>query len=327
LKNYHAMAPSHLVGLNIVHPPVEQPSGLSDTQDLLSAPPYADLSAQLDFWTNLNFHDEPASTAASNEDERKFRTRELLKERERSEEIEEKTQDAPQQQTPVPSQQPAQPSFDINSFLVGIGIDPYHLPPAQSSLMTNLPTLAQILAAQQQIALSTPTHLPHAAAFPQMTSSSSSAAAEAPPPSKRARTRKSSVSTIDSPEDIAAAPSPASPAADGPPARPLSPNSAAEDKRRRNTAASARFRLKKKEREAALEQRAKELENKVNELERECEGLRRENGWLKGLVVGVTGAGAAPSLPPSLAGPIGGIGGGSGSGVGSKRGREDDRRA
>ncbi|KAF9227920.1 hypothetical protein BS17DRAFT_640171, partial [Gyrodon lividus] len=59
----------------------------------------------------------------------------------------------------------------------------------------------------------------------------------------------------------------------------------AEDKRRRNTAASARFRLKKKEREAALESRAKELEERVVELERECQGLRRENGWLKGLVV------------------------------------------
>jgi hypothetical protein len=66
----------------------------------------------------------------------------------------------------------------------------------------------------------------------------------------------------------------------------------AEDKRRRNTAASARFRLKKKEREAALESKSKELEIRVTELERECEGLRRENGWLKGLVVGVTGAGA-----------------------------------
>ena len=67
---------------------------------------------------------------------------------------------------------------------------------------------------------------------------------------------------------------------------------ASEDKRRRNTAASARFRLKKKEREAALEKKAKELEIRVSELEKECEALRRENGWLKGLVVGVTGAGA-----------------------------------
>ncbi|KAJ3881099.1 hypothetical protein F5051DRAFT_127627 [Lentinula edodes] len=62
----------------------------------------------------------------------------------------------------------------------------------------------------------------------------------------------------------------------------------AEDKRLRNTAASARFRLKKKEREIALDRKTKELEARVNELEKECEGLRRENGWLKGLVVGVT---------------------------------------
>jgi hypothetical protein len=41
-----------------------------------------------------------------------------------------------------------------------------------------------------------------------------------------------------------------------------------------------------------LEKKSKELETRVTELERECEGLRRENGWLKGLVVGVTGAGA-----------------------------------
>jgi hypothetical protein len=74
---------------------------------------------------------------------------------------------------------------------------------------------------------------------------------------------------------------------------------AAEDKRRRNTAASARFRLKKKEREAALEGKAKELEVRVSELERECEGLRRENGWLKGLVVGVTGVAQGPA-PPNL---------------------------
>jgi len=67
--------------------------------------------------------------------------------------------------------------------------------------------------------------------------------------------------------------------------------STSEDKRRRNTAASARFRAKKKEREAAIEQHAKGLESRVSELERECEALRRENGWLKGLVVGVTQGG------------------------------------
>jgi len=65
--------------------------------------------------------------------------------------------------------------------------------------------------------------------------------------------------------------------------------------------------MKKKEREAALEGKAKELEQKVSELERECEGLRRENGWLKGLVVGVTGAAQGPvvSPPASLMAPTG----------------------
>jgi hypothetical protein len=84
--------------------------------------------------------------------------------------------------------------------------------------------------------------------------------------------------------------------------------SASEDKRRRNTAASARFRAKKKEREAALEKKSKELETRVSELERECESLRRENGWLKGLVVGVTGAStgnATPSVPVPNAVPHG----------------------
>ena len=37
-----------------------------------------------------------------------------------------------------------------------------------------------------------------------------------------------------------------------------------------------------------MEQRAKGLEDRVTELERECESLRKENGWLKGLVVGAT---------------------------------------
>jgi len=48
-----------------------------------------------------------------------------------------------------------------------------------------------------------------------------------------------------------------------------------------------------------MERRCRELEGRVGELERECEGLRRENGWLKGLVVGVTGVN--PTAPPSVA--------------------------
>lgn len=59
-----------------------------------------------------------------------------------------------------------------------------------------------------------------------------------------------------------------------------------EDKRRRNTAASARFRIKKKQREAALEMAARELETRVSELKQENERLRTENDWLKRLISG-----------------------------------------
>lgn len=57
-----------------------------------------------------------------------------------------------------------------------------------------------------------------------------------------------------------------------------------EDKRRRNTAASARFRIKKKQREAALEHAAKELQQRLADLEAENARLRTENGWLKSLI-------------------------------------------
>ncbi|KAI4261753.1 MAG: hypothetical protein L6R42_003051 [Xanthoria sp. 1 TBL-2021] len=80
--------------------------------------------------------------------------------------------------------------------------------------------------------------------------------------------------------------------------RPISPTSPAsnlgqdedsriaaeEDKRRRNTAASARFRVKKKQREAALEQKAKELNDKTSTLEQRIGQLQTENEWLKSLI-------------------------------------------
>ncbi|KAK8077755.1 hypothetical protein PG996_003925 [Apiospora saccharicola] len=61
---------------------------------------------------------------------------------------------------------------------------------------------------------------------------------------------------------------------------------AEEDKRRRNTAASARFRVKKKAREQALEQREKELGEEVSELKKRITHLETENKWLKNLVMG-----------------------------------------
>lgn len=60
---------------------------------------------------------------------------------------------------------------------------------------------------------------------------------------------------------------------------------AEEDKRRRNTAASARFRVKKKQREQALEKSAKEMSDKVAALESRINQLETENKWLKNLVM------------------------------------------
>ncbi|KAK2589941.1 hypothetical protein QQS21_012375 [Conoideocrella luteorostrata] len=60
---------------------------------------------------------------------------------------------------------------------------------------------------------------------------------------------------------------------------------AEEDKRRRNTAASARFRIKKKQREQALEKSAKEMNDKVSALENKVSQLETENKWLKNLLV------------------------------------------
>ncbi|KAK2462020.1 hypothetical protein APHAL10511_006483 [Amanita phalloides] len=60
---------------------------------------------------------------------------------------------------------------------------------------------------------------------------------------------------------------------------------ALEEKRRRNTAASARFRTKKKMRTINLERSVTDLTGRAGELEREVTDLRRENGWLKEIVM------------------------------------------
>ncbi|KAG9046561.1 hypothetical protein FS837_004160 [Tulasnella sp. UAMH 9824] len=59
----------------------------------------------------------------------------------------------------------------------------------------------------------------------------------------------------------------------------------ADDKRRRNTEASARFRAKKKERVQALSSKISNLETKATDLEREASDLKTENAWLKELVI------------------------------------------
>jgi hypothetical protein len=87
-----------------------------------------------------------------------------------------------------------------------------------------------------------------------------------------------------------------------------------EDKRRRNTAASARFRIKKKQREAALENAAKELQQRLADLEAENTRLRTENGWLKNLITvrpdqapptGIDHSAVSTTFASTAAGPSG----------------------
>ncbi|KAI9572754.1 hypothetical protein HD554DRAFT_2062579 [Boletus coccyginus] len=61
--------------------------------------------------------------------------------------------------------------------------------------------------------------------------------------------------------------------------------STAQDKRRRNTAASARFRVKKKLKTSNLERAVADLTGRTEDLEREANDLRRENAWLKEIVL------------------------------------------
>ncbi|WEW55530.1 hypothetical protein PRK78_000961 [Emydomyces testavorans] len=63
-----------------------------------------------------------------------------------------------------------------------------------------------------------------------------------------------------------------------------------EDKRRRNTAASARFRIKKKEREKNLERTVKDVTAKNAALEARVSQLEMENRWLKNLITEKNGS-------------------------------------
>ena len=296
------MSPTNLQGLNLVAPTEHSdsfPADSHDSQDLLNLSYFPELSAQLDIWTNLAFEsDEPLvhglNDKKSGGDEANHSTHSV-----EDDEEEEPDDGQPAQADnhdnvvmadPVPPR-PTQPrtasrpltAFDIGSLLAGFGVDPFVAPPVQST--ATAPSLAQILSLYPN------------AAYPPPPSPASGENNSQPTAAKRARVRRQSVPT-DTSDQVAdsreRAPS------QGPASN--SPLTAAEDKRRRNTAASARFRLKKKEREAALEKTSKELEIRVTELERECEGLRRENGWLKGLVVGVTGAGVGATPPSTSAG-------------------------
>lgn len=111
-------------------------------------------------------------------------------------------------------------------------------------------------------------------------SSASSESASPSPLSPRNGKRKASIAAT-------------SPSTDG--LDDLSRVAAEEDKRRRNTAASARFRVKKKQREQALERTAKEMTDRVAQLESKIAQLEMENGWLKNLIMEKNTTTTAPS--------------------------------
>lgn len=109
------------------------------------------------------------------------------------------------------------------------------------------------------------------------------------------------VAPLNAPQNVAPAPAPAPTAipastnsapkrkntqkAPQPDAEEAARNIAEEDKRRRNTAASARFRVKKKMREAALEKTVKETNDRNDALEARVSQLELENHWLRGLIM------------------------------------------
>ncbi|KAF8756981.1 Basic region leucine zipper [Rhizoctonia solani] len=235
---------------------------LTDAQDLLSTPLFPDLAAHLDLWTNVNFaSDEPFISARDRE----------LKESEtevphadsltRKEVAHSFTAPAP---SPVSADAlPQSHQFDFQRFLAEFGI-----PPPNAGGLN----------------IQTPSGIPQ----PSFSSSSFGAVPAAAPQSTIQPAHTIILILLLIAHHIRR--SPRSIRGGSGHSTPLT---AAEDKRRRNTAASARFRLKKKEREAALDAKAHALEERVASLERECEGLRRENGWLRGLRPSAANATAA----------------------------------
>ncbi|KAI0339950.1 hypothetical protein BDW22DRAFT_1335447, partial [Trametopsis cervina] len=146
------MAPSNLQGLNIVHPPQPQNPYLSD-QDLLSVPPFPDLSAQLDLWTNLNFQsDEPL---ISDDETDKYHLLEEEQLQGNGKIADSGSHENVVTGTVIPSA-PVQSStgagslaqlnaFDIGSLLASFGVDPFQVPTNALQMPPAAPSLAQLL--------------------------------------------------------------------------------------------------------------------------------------------------------------------------------------
>ena len=94
---------------------------------------------------------------------------------------------------------------------------------------------------------------------------------------------------------------------------------------------AARFRIKKKQWTLNLERTISDLSGRVEELEREASELRRENGWLKEIVMLKSKrlAGVVPELEPSpsasgSAAQASGSGSGGGAGITGREGTRSE---
>ncbi|KAG8985688.1 hypothetical protein FRB95_003030 [Tulasnella sp. JGI-2019a] len=325
-----------LQGLNLIQPPSTPTPSTTDT-DILSAGPYGDLAAQLDLWTNVSFaSDEPFVPGQElNDGSDPTSGKKDLDMRGAVGEVLKRKRDTHASKKIYPFQQPQQVSamaalastptapYDL-SALLGMAAAGNQFPPTQSMNLNQLLALQAFPnpfhaafgagGAIPSFTQSTPFPPTTMAAPPPAPSTPAASKVETTPPTKRTKTSRKSSTTVSARASTAPSEAPEGSQADadedhednqeGESSSGRPSGNMTEDKRRRNTQASARFRLKKKEREHAMEARSKELEIKVGELEKECEALRRENGWLKGLVVGVTGGGGMPMSVTMPTGPM-----------------------
>lgn len=154
--------------------------------------------------------------------------------------------------------------YDYSAALEQPGLSDQHLqqPPAIPAAPTALPPFAH------ETTFSLPPSIPAPASVTQTQPSTPATATFPMNTTPTSAKRRGSIMESASPESLEDA----------------SRLAAEEDKRRRNTAASARFRIKKKQREQALEKSAKDMADKVSQLEMKINQLEMENKWLKNLI-------------------------------------------
>lgn len=170
-----------------------------------------------------------------------------------------------------PSSIPIAPTTPAAAKLLRQPMPQYHPPSLITKLSNAVPSVSAVPSVIQSPALDTVAVTDNIPAVEEISSSSLS--------SVLGEKRKSTIEDVEA-EEISAADSFSKDDPDY-----LTKVAAEEDKRRRNTAASARFRQKKKLREQALEQTAREQTVRAEGLENRVRELEMEVRWLRGLIV------------------------------------------